>query len=163
VRASVGSNVGEMIHGLTEAILPRPTGPTMAKNWSIRGRVLLVEDGPDNQALMGHFLRQSGAVVDVAANGLEALEKAAEARPDAVVMDIVMPHMDGFEAAKRLRQSHGRSIFLVALTGWDGEKDRERTREAGFDAHLVKPVELDSLRRLFSGLRTSAPAHTGAC
>jgi CheY-like chemotaxis protein len=87
--------------------------------------------------------------VETAYSGPAALEKAEAFRPDVVLLDIGMPGMDGFEVARRLRATpHGRELMLVAQTGWAQEEDRRRTQEAGFDAHLAKPVDIAQLIQL---------------
>jgi CheY-like chemotaxis protein len=79
------------------------------------------------------------------------VKTAAAFRPGLVLMDLAMPEMDGFMAAKAMRREDwGKSIVLVALTGWANDDDRRRTQEAGFDFHLVKPVSVDALRELFA-------------
>ena len=90
-----------------------------------------------------------GSVVRVAHDAPAALKMAAEAAPDVAVLDIGLPGMDGYEVAHKLRELDGtqRSV-LVAVTGYGQAEDRLRSREAGFDHHLVKPVDIDALRRL---------------
>jgi len=74
-----------------------------------------------------------------------------------VLLDIGLPNLNGYEAAQRIRAQRGKDIVLVALTGWGQEEDRRRSKQAGFDHHLTKPVELDELRRLLSTARSSSP------
>jgi CheY-like chemotaxis protein len=95
-----------------------------------------------------------GHDVRTALDGHEA-ERVAEAfRPHVVLLDIAMPGRDGHEAARRIRaQPWGKAMVLVAVTGWGQEQDRERTREAGFDAHLVKPVDHEELSQLLESFR----------
>jgi CheY-like chemotaxis protein len=82
---------------------------------------------------------------------LEALELAAAFRPDVVLLDIGMPKLNGYEVARRIReQPWGKGIVLVALTGWGQEDDKRRSEQAGFDQHMVKPVELDALNKLLA-------------
>jgi CheY-like chemotaxis protein len=84
---------------------------------------------------------------------LEAVEVAGEFRPDVVLLDIGMPRMNGYEAARKIReQPWGNGTVLVALTGWGQEEDRRRSREAGFDHHMIKPVEPDLLLKLLASL-----------
>jgi CheY-like chemotaxis protein len=112
-------------------------------------RILVVDDDPGAADALAHLLHLELACdVHTAYDGAEALDKAAELRPDVVIMDISMPMVDGTEAARllqRLFSANGREPRLVALTALDTERDRARIREAGFQAHLVKPVELDRL------------------
>jgi len=104
-------------------------------------RVLVVDDNPDALkslsllvSLMGHEVRQ-------ARDGVEALEVAEEFRPEVIFMDLGMPRLSGFDAAQRIREeSWGQELLLVATTGWGQDDDRRRTKEAGFDHHLVKPI-----------------------
>jgi CheY-like chemotaxis protein len=86
----------------------------------------------------------------VAFNGADALAAIDTFRPDAVLLDLGMPGMDGYEVARRIRsRSDLAGVRLIALTGWGQEDDRERSRQAGFDHHVVKPIDIESLRRLF--------------
>jgi len=95
-----------------------------------------------------------GAQSAVACDGLEALAVGAKFRPDVVLMDISMPHMDGYEAARRLRaEQWGKDVVLIALTGWGRQGDIDDARAAGFDGHLLKPVEADTMIRLIQSLR----------
>ena len=87
-------------------------------------------------------------VVGTAADGILALNQVHELTPDVVLMDIGMPRMDGYEAARRIRRALGNRVMLVALTGWGQEEDKSRAREAGFDHHLTKPAEPEMLERL---------------
>jgi len=92
-----------------------------------------------------------GHDVRVANNGEEAIEIAGTFLPHAMLMDIGMPRMDGHEAARVIRsQPWGKDILLIALTGWGQGEDRRRTKEAGFDYHLVKPAEPSEIARLLS-------------
>ena len=90
-------------------------------------------------------------------DGADAVRVAERVRPDVVLMDIGLPVLNGYEACRRIR-SHAWSadMMLVAITGWGQEDDREQSRSAGFDVHLVKPVDHDELRRILSRPRASA-------
>jgi CheY-like chemotaxis protein len=95
-----------------------------------------------------------GAEARVASDGLEALSIGAVFRPEVVLMDISMPHMNGYEAARRLRvEPWGKDAVLIALTGWGRQGDIDAARNAGFDGHLLKPVEADALIKLIKTLR----------
>ena len=112
-------------------------------------RVLVADDNRDSADLLGELIHELGSDVALANDGEEAVEVAHAFRPDVAVLDIGMPKMDGYEAARRIRcESAGRRVKLVALTGWGQPEDRRRAREAGFDAHLVKPVDLAALEAL---------------
>ena len=91
-----------------------------------------------------------------AATGPAALDAAPSFEPDVVLLDVGLPGMDGFEVARRLR-ARGFAGMLIALTGYGGPADRERARDAGFDHHLVKPVELGALRAAIAGTREAGP------
>jgi signal transduction histidine kinase len=115
-------------------------------------RVLLVDDNADAVRSLAELLRSDGHETRFATNGARALELAAELKPEVVLLDIGMPGMDGYELARRLRaMAGGASLRLVAVTGWGRDADRERSREAGFDLHLVKPVDPAELARALAG------------
>jgi PAS domain S-box-containing protein len=114
-----------------------------------RRRILVADDNLDSAATMSELLRVLGAEVRTANDGLEAVEVAEAFRPDAILMDVGMPRLDGRDATRRIRQAPwGGEIVIVALTGWGQESDRILTREAGCDGHLVKPVSLADLEKL---------------
>jgi PAS domain S-box-containing protein len=116
-------------------------------------RLLVVDDNLDAATSLAVLLRLQGHEVAVAHDGASALAMAAASRPNLVFLDIGMPGMDGYEVARRLREQPGlESTKLVALTGWGQKEDRRRTAEAGFDHHLVKPLELKSLERLLGAI-----------
>jgi CheY-like chemotaxis protein len=113
----------------------------------------VVDDNRDSADSLAMLLRLTGNDVHTAHDGLEALEAAAKVRPDMILLDIGLPKLNGYEAARRIReQSWGKSIVLVACTGWGQEEDRRRSEAAGFNAHMVKPVELDGLMKLLAKL-----------
>jgi signal transduction histidine kinase len=112
-------------------------------------RVLLVEDNLDAAEALGELLRVWGHPVALAHDGLSALQAARETRPEIVLLDIGLPGMDGYEVAQRLRgTAELEGVKLIALTGYGQEADRRLSSLAGFDHHLVKPVDLDRLRSL---------------
>ena len=99
------------------------------------------------------LLQLTGHETHTAYDGLEAVEAAATFQPDVVLLDIGLPKLNGYEAARRIReQPWGKKMALVALTGWGQEEDRRRSEEAGFDAHMVKPVEPEALMKLLAEL-----------
>ena len=111
-------------------------------------RILLVEDSPDARAAMRTLLRLWGHQVVVAEDGPSGVQRAQEFKPDVALVDIGLPGLDGYGVANAIRQTMGRSIYLIALTGYGQPEDKERTKAAGFDEHLVKPVEPERLSRL---------------
>jgi signal transduction histidine kinase/ActR/RegA family two-component response regulator len=130
--------------------IPTPTRPLAEMGRALEGlRLLLAEDGPDNQRLIRMFVERAGAQVEVAADGIEAVERyfAAElaARPfDAILMDMDMPRMDGYEATRVLR-GRGCELPVIALTAHAMAFDRERCLQAGCDEYLSKPVDRSNL------------------
>jgi PAS domain S-box-containing protein len=120
-------------------------------------RILVVDDNEDAAESMSMFLAMLGHEVQSANNGLEAVEKAATFQPAAVLLDLGLPVLNGYEAAQRIRTQRGDDVVLVAVTGWGQEEDRKRSRAAGFDYHLTKPVALDEVKRLLSAARMPAP------
>lgn len=116
-----------------------------------RCTVLVADDNCDAADSLALLLQMSGYAVHVCHSGREALALALRQRPDALVLDIGMPGMSGYETAQRIRQeSWGRDALLVAVTGWGQREDRDRSRLAGFDHHLTKPVDTDALNGLLS-------------
>jgi PAS domain S-box-containing protein len=116
-------------------------------------RVLVVDDNRDSAESMSLMLGLLGSEVRMAHDGLEAIKAAEAFRPEVILMDIGMPRLNGFDATRRIReQSWGRDTAIVALTGWGQSADRQKSKEAGCDGHLVKPVELRDLERLLAGL-----------
>jgi CheY-like chemotaxis protein len=115
-------------------------------------RLLVVDDNRDAADSLALLLESSHAAeVQVAYDGHSALEALVTFKPEAVLLDLGMPAMDGYEVARRMRQHpHGEGIALIALTGWGQDEDRRRTRRAGFDHHLVKPVDPELLRTLLA-------------
>jgi PAS domain S-box-containing protein len=122
-------------------------------------RVLVVDDNVDAAESLGALLRCLGADVYTVHDGPAALETLRTKRPAAAVLDIGMPGMDGYEVARRVRAApDGANIVLIALTGWGNEDDRRRSRDAGIDHHLVKPVDLRVLEDLLAGAADPAAA-----
>jgi CheY-like chemotaxis protein len=116
-----------------------------------RRRILVVDDNLSNATSLGVLLRALGQDVEMAYDGPAAIELARRCRPDLILLDIGLPGMDGYEVARRCRQDEAlRPIILVAMTGYGKEEDRRLSREAGFNAHLVKPVNLEDLKVLLN-------------
>jgi signal transduction histidine kinase len=112
-------------------------------------RILIADDNADALESLARVLQLSGHEVFSACNGSAALESAERHLPDVALLDVGMPLLNGYEVARRIRaEPWGKGVLLVAVTGWGQETDRRRSREAGFDSHLVKPLDLDELTRL---------------
>ena len=125
-------------------------------------RILIADDNNDALESLATLLQLSGHEVFTATNGGTALQSAERHLPEVALLDIGMPLLDGYEVAKRIRaQPWGQRITLVALTGWGQDSDRRRSREAGFDSHLVKPLDLETLIDLLARL-PSSPARNRA-
>ncbi|PYR75606.1 MAG: hypothetical protein DMF87_20070 [Acidobacteria bacterium] len=113
-------------------------------------RVLVAEDIPDAAEMMRLMLETMGHAVRVAADGVQAVAIAQEFEPQVALLDIGMPRMDGYEAARRIRAMLGQRVYLVALTGWGQEEDERRALAAGFDRHVTKPAEPELLESLIA-------------
>jgi CheY-like chemotaxis protein len=124
-----------------------PPGPAIA---ATRGRrVLVVDDNTDAADTTALLLQAADCVVRTAYDGGQALRELASFMPDVVLLDLGMPGLDGVEVGRRIRAlPSGASIKMIAVTGWGQEESRKRTRLAGFDAHVVKPVNPDALLRM---------------
>lgn len=117
----------------------------------VRHRILVADDNPDALESLALLLECDGHQVWKAANGAEAIELAAKWRPELALLDIGMPVLDGYEAARRMRsEDWGKRMMIVALSGWGQSSDVQRSRESGFDSHLVKPASFDALAQLLS-------------
>jgi CheY-like chemotaxis protein len=110
-------------------------------------RILVVEDNPDGRETLCTLLELLGHQVVAATNGVEGVEKALAWHPEVALVDIGLPILDGYDVAQRLRAALGREIVLVACTAYGRPEDVRRARAAGFDGHLVKPLDLDALVR----------------
>jgi CheY-like chemotaxis protein len=112
-------------------------------------RVLLVDDNVDSTEPLSMLLRAKGHETRVSTDGEGAIAQADVFRPECVVLDLGLPGLDGYEVARRLRaRPAGATVVLVALTGWAGNEVRTKAAEAGFDYHLVKPVNWEDLERI---------------
>jgi CheY-like chemotaxis protein len=119
-------------------------------------RVLVVDDNPDAARLLGAALEFLGCSVTIVHDGTSTLALLTGFSPDCVLLDIGLPDIDGYEVARRFRKS-GATARLVAVTGYGQDSDRLRTREAGFDEHLVKPADLAALRGVLARCRPVDP------
>ena len=114
-----------------------------------RQRVLVVDDNRDSAQTLAMMLKIMGNDVRTAHDGLEAIEQAQDYRPHVLLLDLGMPKLNGYDVCRRVReQAWGTTMEIIALTGWGQAEDRQRTKEAGFDHHLVKPVDVARLKEL---------------
>lgn len=116
----------------------------------IRRRILVVDDNADAAETLALLLRARGHEVRVAYDGTSALELCREFDPQAALLDIGLPQIDGYELARRLRNEHERRLLLIALTGYGRDDDRRLSQDAGFDYHLVKPVDFPTVEALLT-------------
>jgi CheY-like chemotaxis protein len=112
-------------------------------------RILIVDDNKDSADSLALLLEITGNQTYMAHDGIEAVEAIEKHRPEVVLLDIGLPKLDGHEVCRRVRaQPWGKDILVIALTGWGQEDDRRKSEEAGFDGHLVKPVDYERLLKL---------------
>lgn len=138
---------------------PQATVAAASSNVLAGLRVLVVEDNPDIRTTTVGLLHDFGCIVDSAEDGASGLAALDRGLPDLALVDIGMPGLDGYEVARRVRaRADGRSLRLIALTGFGQEDDRQRALEAGFDAHLVKPIDFEQLASTVETLRSGAGA-----
>ena len=142
---------------LTVVSEPESTAATEAGPAGGGLRVLVADDNDDAAATLAMLIEAQGHQVEIAHDGLQAIQKAQEFAPDVAFLDIGMPRLNGLEAARRLRELRDvKPMVIVALTGWGQPKDRQRTLDAGFDAHLVKPPKLKELTEVLAEARNAA-------
>jgi CheY-like chemotaxis protein len=129
---------------------PRGGGPPQTQPASCR-RILIVDDNIDATASLAKLLKIMGNDVRTAHDGQSGIDAALALQPDVILLDIGMPKLNGYDAARIIRaQPWGKSVTLVALTGWGQADDRRKSKQAGFDIHLVKPVEPEALEKLLA-------------
>ncbi len=134
-----------------QAEFDRPTAAGDDRAATSKRRILIVDDNHDSAMSLGMMLDLMGNETSTAHDGLAAVEAAEKFRPDVILLDIGLPKLNGYDACRRIReQPWSRGMVIVALTGWGQEEDRRRSAAAGFDHHMVKPVEVDALAKLLS-------------
>jgi signal transduction histidine kinase/ActR/RegA family two-component response regulator len=139
---------------LSRGTLPPRSVPAFEAS-PVTSRILLVEDNADVRRSLALLLKLAGHEVVVADNGQTALATVADQLPDIALIDIGLPDADGYQVARQIRQARQDSIYLVALTGYSQPEDRQRALDAGFDTHLVKPVNFKVLQKLLAGIASS--------
>ena len=126
-----------------------------------RPRVLIADDNTDAAETLAILCRTWGHTVLTAADGLRAIEIGESFEPRVAVLDLDMPHLNGYQVARRLREKFGATIVLIALTAWDDTQNSQRVRAAGFDHHVIKPGDLDELRTLMNQTRMESLPQSG--
>jgi CheY-like chemotaxis protein len=155
-----GSEFAIRLPVLAQSAMPREyeTAGTIAPSHR-RSRIMVVDDNRDSADTLAALLDAWGHEVRTFYDGLAALAATGEFHPNVVLLDIGLPKMNGYEVAAQLRKmEHGRSMILVAFTGYGQDEDRRRVRDAGFDYHLVKPLEAAELERILDSVTTDAAA-----
>ena len=153
--ASPGLNQGSTFTvtlpiGIINHALPEPTRHATATTTESL-RVIVADDNKAAAGMMALILKMQGHEVQVCNDGVEAVDEAERFRPDVILMDIGMPNLDGYAAARKIRhETWGQKMLLVALTGWGQEEDRQKTRDAGFDHHLVKPANPVDIQQILA-------------
>ena len=119
-------------------------------------RILVVDDNHDSARTLARLLKMKGHETFTASDGSEAVEAAEAHRPEVILLDIGLPVLNGYEVARTIRERPwGEEVVIVALTGWGQEEDRHRSKEAGIDHHLVKPVDTAALEKILTELRAA--------
>lgn len=127
---------------LPQVAEPHAVASAAAPPHAIPRRILIVEDSRDSRDMLRYLLERAGHEVHEAGDGPSGVEAILKVRPDIALVDVGLPGLDGYEVARRVRASEGgRTVRLVALTGYGLPEDHRRSHEAGFDTHLVKPVD----------------------
>lgn len=133
---------------------PAPLEPAgIEQAATVPRRILVVDDNLDSANSLAMLLKLSGHDVHTAHDGVEAVDAAAKLQPNVILLDIGLPKLNGYDAARRIRQQRSdNGLVLVALTGWGQDEDKRRSTEAGFDFHLVKPIDPSALQKLLDFL-----------
>jgi signal transduction histidine kinase/CheY-like chemotaxis protein len=145
-----GSEFVVRIPAIVPATRPAPRSQPADAHAAKRKRIVVIEDNADIRNLLRLELRRLGHEVEVAADGTEGLERIVDGKPDVALIDIGLPGMDGYEIARRVRESLGTDVVLIALSGYGQADDRARAHEAGFDVHLTKPAGITELESVLA-------------
>jgi CheY-like chemotaxis protein/anti-sigma regulatory factor (Ser/Thr protein kinase) len=139
---------------LIEKPKAKTPGPTAERTPTTANRILVVDDNRDAAKSLATLLKLTGNETQTAHDGLEAVEVAGAFRPDVVLLDISLPKLSGHDVCRRIRQqSWAKNMVLVALTGWGQDEDRRQSKDAGFDHHMVKPVDFTALMSLLADVK----------
>ena len=137
-----------------------PMTAAAVKTTPKRFRILVVDDNHDSALSLAMMLSIMGHETRTAHDGESAVATAESFLPEVVLLDIGLPKLNGYEVAQRIReQDWGTSMFLIAVTGWGQEEDRQRSSEVGLNVHMVKPVEPSALEKLLAGLPQESGQH----
>jgi signal transduction histidine kinase/ActR/RegA family two-component response regulator len=148
-----GSKLTVVLPTAPAAVEASAVVPDTSGEQRVGQRILIADDNADLREVFEVMLKTLGHDVQTACNGLEVMERAELFMPEVIVLDIGMPKLNGYETARRIRrQAWGRNVVLIAISGWGDEKDKRRSQEAGFNVHLVKPVDPVSLGKLLNTL-----------
>jgi CheY-like chemotaxis protein len=141
---------------LVETPRPRSSEILSEPAATLARRILIVDDNKDGARSLAMLLKLFGHETEIAHDGFAALETAERLRPDAVLLDIGLPKLNGYEVCRRIRaQPWGKDLMLIAVSGWGQEEDLHKSRDAGFNHHIVKPVDHDILMKLIAALPAS--------
>ena len=141
---------------VVDAVLPQEPPATQRQNTKSSLRILIVDDNKDGADTLSMMFKILGNDTLTAYDGEDAVKKAVEFQPDVLLLDIGLPKLNGYEACRQIREKlNGKKMLIIAQTGWGQDEDRQRTRDAGFDHHLVKPVNLTDLNNILASLNAS--------
>jgi CheY-like chemotaxis protein len=151
--AGQGSEFVVRLPIMVETRKPPPEPTVSEPTTTTARRILVVDDNRVSADSLARLLHLTGNETHTAYDGLEAVEAAATLRPDVIVLDIGLPKLNGYEVCRRIREEPwGKSMVLVAVTGWGQDEARQKSRDAGFNAHTVKPIDLAELVKLLASL-----------
>jgi len=154
--AGKGSEFVVRLPVVIEASIPQASGGVAEQPIKSSHHILVVDDNRDGADSLAMMLRIMGNDTRTAYDGQEGVDMAGEFRPDVVLLDIGLPKLNGYEACRRIReQPWGKGVVMIAVTGWGQDEDRRRSHEAGFDHHMVKPVDPQALMEMLAGLQVA--------
>jgi CheY-like chemotaxis protein len=151
--AGQGSEFVVRLPIMVETPKPPPEPTVSEPTTTTARRILVVDDNRLSADSLARLLQLTGNETHTAYDGLEAVQAATTLKPDVVLLDIGLPKLNGYEAARKIREEPwGKKMVLVALTGWGQDEDRQKSREAGFNGHMVKPIDHAELMKLLASL-----------